>query len=158
MSRTTSHHIESMSVDLIKTTINKFNSGNLLFRDISGRDYGIDGMVEIFEDGIPTGKIALIQMKGTENKFELLKKTSEVSCNVSISNLYYTVQKNIPVILIYASLEEQIFLYRVMNCIFNEKQIDTFRVNGNKTKAIRIPVSNNSSRLDGFIKQISEFY
>jgi len=38
------------------------------FRESTGRDYGIDMSVEIFEEGRPTGKILFLQIKGTGRK------------------------------------------------------------------------------------------
>lgn len=106
MTRVSSHVIETRSCDWFKAKVNKFfENGDALYREISGRDYGIDGIIELFKNGQPTGKFALVQIKGTKSKITPMKRTSNyVSCKVSSSNAKYAFQKNIPVILAYISL------------------------------------------------------
>ena len=63
--RTSSHVIETRSRDLFQQRINNsFKNGDALFRNLSERDYGIDGIIELFDNGQPTGKIAFVQIKG----------------------------------------------------------------------------------------------
>ena len=107
-SRISSHVIETKVRDSIRSRINSYYSnGDALFRELSERDYGIDAVIEIFSDGVPTGKLTLVQIKGTEKTIQPLKTKNCVSCRISSSNAMYALQKKIPVFLIYTTL----FLY-----------------------------------------------
>ena len=75
MKRASTHIIETKSTDIFRAKVNGFyQNGDALFRDITERDYGIDGLVELFEDGCPSGEIALVQIKGKEDTIIPLKK------------------------------------------------------------------------------------
>ena len=120
--RSTSHHIEEKAEKKFGYLI---SDENIVYRNITGRDYGIDGILELFEDGNPTGRIAFIQIKGTANKIVPLKKSPEVSCNnVTRSNLMYAKQKNIPIILIYLNINDEFFYDKWLNEISPKKVKD----------------------------------
>ena len=139
-SRVSSHIIEEQAKDRIRIIIN--TDGNAIFRELTGRDYGVDAIIELFDDGIPTGKIAFVQIKGTCSAIPTLLRTPNyVSCpNISISNLNYSFQNNIPVILLYTSLKgEEGFYYTVLN---NNKDNDIKSKLEQNTITIRIPTNN----------------
>lgn len=139
-SRVLAHIIEEQSKDHIRLKINA--NGNAIFRELTGRDYGIDAIVELFDDGIPTGKIAFIQIKATSSSISPLSKTPNyISCpNISISNLNYSFQNNIPVILLYISLKgDKGFYYTTLN---NNKDNDIKSKLKQDTTTIRIPIDN----------------
>ena len=106
MARISSHVIETRAKDCIQDRIDSFGEvGDFLFRELSGRDYGVDGILECFDNGVPTGKIAYLQIKGTSTQLVPLKNKKVISCSgVSVSNLSYVKQNRISVILIYVSL------------------------------------------------------
>lgn len=108
MPRTKSHIIETNSGDYFKTIIDSLYPNNdALVRQWTEKDYGIDFVVEFFNDGYPTGNIAYVQLKGTEEKIKKNKLSDYVSCpNVSLCSLEYAKQDKIPFILIYVSLAE----------------------------------------------------
>ena len=96
MSRIPSHVIETKTRDYIRSVIDKYyENGDALFRELSERDYGIDGLIELFREGDPTGQIALVQIKGTSNTIQPLKNKDVVypnvinplSCNRNFFNL-----------------------------------------------------------------------
>lgn len=139
-SRVPSHIIEEQAKDRIRSIINA--DGNAIFRELTGRDYGVDAIIELFDDGIPTGKIAFVQIKGTSFPISpLLRTPNFVSCrNISISNLNYSFQNNIPVILLYTSLKgEKGFYYTVLN---NNKDNDINSKLNQDTITIKIPINN----------------
>lgn len=139
-SRVSSHIIEEQAKDHVRIIINA--NGNAIFRELTGRDYGVDAIIELFNDGIPTGKIAFIQIKGTSRSIAPLSRTPNyVSCpRISISNLNYSFQNNIPVILLYTSLKgEKGFYYTVLN---NNKDNDINSKLNQDTTRIRIPINN----------------
>lgn len=112
MARISPHYIETKSKDCVRNRINEFgDKGDYLFRELSERDYGIDGLIECFEDGNPTGKIGLLQIKETDSLISPLKTSNVISCGVSISNLFYVKQKRIPIIILYISLKEECPMY-----------------------------------------------
>lgn len=64
MTGTSTHIIETC----VRSRIDGFGDyGDYLYRELSERDYGVDAIIECFEDGIPTGKIGFLQIKGTSN-------------------------------------------------------------------------------------------
>jgi len=113
MARISTHVIETKSKDCVRSRIDGFGDrGDYIYRELSERDYGIDAIIECFEDGIPTGKIGFLQIKGTNKEITPLQNTPVVSCyGVSTSNLYYAKQNRIPVILIYVSLKGECPMY-----------------------------------------------
>lgn len=141
MSRISTHVIETKSADIVRTIIDGYYpDGSALFREITERDYGVDGIIELFENGCPTGQLALVQIKGTEKTIVPLKRTLAVSCRISSSNVLYASQNNIPVIVLYVSLKNKIIYY---HCLNNDSEL--FNCNfENGTVTIHIPIDNNS--------------
>lgn len=90
------HQIETRSSDKIRKALNSNVYHDVLVRELTGRDYGIDAIVELFDDGNPTGKIAFLQFKGKETKITPLVRTPDfISVKISNSNCYYARQNNI---------------------------------------------------------------
>lgn len=139
MGRINSHVIETKAVDFVRSTINSYYSnGDALYREISDRDYGIDAIIELFDDGEPTGRIAFAQVKGTEENISPLKKNNIISCHISSSNAKYARQKNIPVLLIYVSLKSKIFYFTMV-----QNSIDLRKIGKQKNHTVYIPIQNN---------------
>lgn len=113
MARIHSHVVETKSKDCIRSRIDSFGeNGSYLFRELTERDYGIDGIIECFEDGVPTGKIAFVQVKETSKEIISQKHRPVVACSgISSSNLQYTEQDRIPVVLLYVSIQEPCPIY-----------------------------------------------
>lgn len=163
MSRISPHVTETNSVDLFRSAINKYsnlkyniNSGDMLFRDVTERDYGVDGYIEIFENGNPTGNMAYIQIKGTEDSIQALKNGDEVSCpGVTESNLCYCKQKNIPVFLVYVSLlDNRFYFVDLQSCYV--KNLKKQNKSGRYT--INIPVDNNQDNIYKMFEAIKTCY
>ena len=140
--RTEPHAIETKSQDIIRKKIDSFfDNGDALYRDISGRDYGVDAILELFDDGDPTGMISLLQIKGTSMPIVPLKRDSVVSCNISSSNAKYALQTKIPVILIYVSCTPpSAFYYVKIQDALTEKQLRN--IHRQKSITVRIPIAN----------------
>lgn len=113
-----------------------------------------------FDNGIPSGKIAFLQIKGTESPINKLKKTDEVSCgNVSASSMEYAKQKRIPFLIIYAYLHEpRCFYYTdLQSCVDSVKKKIWQR--GQRRVTIRIPYDNKAdNNLTGFFDLINKYY
>lgn len=159
MSRTENHRIETKSRLVFQNAISKYAEPRLkitdvMYREFTERDYGIDAMIEIFESNNPSGKFAFIQFKGTSSKINKLKTTNFVSCKgISKSNLYYCRQTNNPVILVYVSTYDGEFYY-----IDLQKAIDEAKIDDADTVSIRIPIGNNSSNLIHLFEIINQYY
>lgn len=157
--RISTHKIETDSTDYIRNTIDGYyENGDALYREVTGRDYGIDAIIELFDNGIPTGKIAFIQIKGTKNAIVPLRTAkSFISCKITASNIDYAIQNRIPVLLFYVSLNKQpIFYFARLQDVITEDQI-------NKSKrqnsiSVRIPINNSSAEdLDSLFSLIMDY-
>ena len=165
MPRTITHARETKARDMVRTKIDTFYAnGDALFREWSERDYGIDAVVELFENGYPTGKIAYIQLKGTESTIEPMKKGPltgrVVSCsNVSNSTLEYAQQNRIPLILIYASVATpECFYYIDLQSQINDIEVRQTRDN-QESHTVHIPIGNYAEDdLTGFFALINSYY
>ena len=119
MSRNSPHIIETKSWNWLRTKVDSL--GKALFREFTGRDYGMDAIVELFsEDGMPTGRIAFLQIKATEHAPVPLKRAPKISCGISTSCASYahkSIRVRIP--------QEQYFtdtaepLYEAINAFFD---------------------------------------
>ena len=151
------HIVETRSRDNIRSLIDR--DGIALLRDLTERDYGIDAIMELFEDGCVTGKFALLQLKGKEHKIVPLKGSEEISCSISASNASYALQQNIPVILIYASLEEKenIYYIALQNALTAAplKKLEK----GQDSITVRIPICNCVAEgMQPFFDIVNTFY
>ena len=159
------HARETHARDMVRTKIDSFfENGDAIFREWSERDYGIDAVVELFENGCPTGIIAFIQIKGTSKKIETIKrgpyKGKYVSCGtVSDSTLDYARQNRIPMILIYASLNEpECFYYVDLQSQIDDVEKRRRKVN-QAEHTVHIPKENYAENdLTGFFDLIRSYY
>lgn len=163
MPRMSSHITETRSRQIFEQAVTEFQCeelelecGDVMFRQMTERDYGIDGMVELFRYGAPTGRSAYIQLKGTEKRIEKLKRSEEVSCaGISRSNLMYCRQNNIPVMLVYVSTVDGKFYYLDLQSVYQHKLEE---LEDGKTVTVRIPASNNSDELKRFFEIVNQYY
>jgi len=156
--KTQQHNIEGKSKNIIRTIIEKKDQG--IFREVSGRDYGIDAIVEYFDNGQITGKIALIQCKGTGEKIEPLKTFPNfVSCKgISASNLEYALQDNSLIILTYASVVDNKFYFVQLNDLITNEMKEKLD-EGQERFNIRIPINNNSDEaMERFWNLVKKYY
>lgn len=158
MARIHPHVVETKSKDCIRSRIDSFGeNGNYLFRELTERDYGIDGIIECFEDGIPTGKIAFVQVKGTSKEIIPQKHRLVVACSgISSSNLQYTEQDRIPVVLLYVSVQEPCPIYYADLRVASQH----IRVReGVETVTVHIPEENCTTEdISGIISIIDSYY
>ncbi len=137
MARTSSHKIETRSKDIFQQSVN--NNDDAMFRILSERDYGIDGIVELFDNDNPTGQIAFIQIKGKEQPITQLSTKEEVSCSgISKSNFAYAHQHNIPVILVYISIARPDTIYYIEL----QRAVEQLTKGIKNTNTVRIPIEN----------------
>lgn len=159
MSRKITHARETESRDRFRTKIDSYYAnGDALFREWSERDYGIDAIIELFDDGIPTGKIAFVQLKGTAKEITPLSDGITISCpNVSSSCLEYAKQNRIPMMLIYFSTCNNSFYYIDLQSQFFE--LKTRLASDQQKITVHIPAENYAKdNLDGFFSLINSYY
>lgn len=150
--RINAHKVETKSRDNVRRII---NSGDFLIRDLTDRDYGIDGVIECFNGDNITGKLALVQFKGTGDNIKPLKTKSVISCQISTNSAYYAMQDNIPVILIYASLKNKDSFYYVF---LQEVEFDTNKLETQDKITVHIPVENKISDNLNCLRSLIEKY
>lgn len=157
--RTDSHAIERRAINNIRKIIDAGEIG--LFRELTGGDYGVDAIVEVFDCGRVTGKIALIQCKGTSDAIKPMKKDETVvSCSkISSATVAYAGQNNTIVLILYANSEDDSLFYYINLFDALTEEHKTKINNGQKSITVRIPVQNNSrDNMDGFWNMINNFY
>ena len=142
-SRIESHKIEEKTINIIENKIMNYEGRyTMMYRKILGRDYGVDGLVELFENDNPTGMIAYVQVKGTKREIEPLKRTKEIAVNnVSESCLKYASQDNIPLLLFYVSIQKGSPIYFVLLQEILSKNKSMLIDNKDKYR-IKIPLEN----------------
>lgn len=158
MARIPTHVIETKSKDYIRNVIDSYyENGDALFREISERDYGIDALIELFDHGSPTGRLCLIQLKGTQNTIVPLKDGINISCSISSSNAQYAQQNFIPVVLFYVSVKKPEYFY-FTNLNEALENVNANVITQQSSVTVHIPVTNNRDNLDLLFRFISNFY
>ena len=144
MERVSSHIIAEKANNWFKYFCEENSkNGDILVREITGRDYGVDLVVERFKSGQPTGIIAFIQIKGTEK--ELPKKGTNVSCpDVSLSSLKYAKQNRVAMFLVYTFIKHKKFFFLRLQDIDIDGYLDKASNDKNNKTSIPIPLVNNS--------------
>jgi len=74
-------------------------------RELTGRDYGIDIIIEIFDNGCATGKTLSLQIKGTREKINNLIR--ELKFDIPVRTLKYSEMFISPVILVVCPVDEK---------------------------------------------------
>lgn len=103
--RISQHEIDS---EACKIVANKFDR-NWEIRDLTGRDFGIDKMVERFENGYATSEILLLQIKGTKKEID----TNNPRFSLETKELQYAEMFTTPLILVYVSIKNSQQCYYV---------------------------------------------
>jgi hypothetical protein len=91
--RPVSHEIDTAACRIVPNAFPR----TWVNRDIGGRDYGIDMAIEIFDQGRATGKMLLLQIKGTERDIEAL---DSIDFDVPVNTLKYSELFIVPFLLI----------------------------------------------------------
>jgi len=76
--------------------------------DRFGKDYGEDLFVRIFENGVSTGKIFFVQLKGTGNTQQYTLKTGSFSYVVDLVSLLQWHRSQFPVIFVLWDTEQRV--------------------------------------------------
>lgn len=112
-SRISSHKIGQSAENIVKSTV---DCGDAIYRKLGSTDYGLDAMVELFDNDRITGKFVLLQVKGSRKRHVPMKRRPEVvSCEAQGNALKYAKQRNIPVVLVAVHVPENLFYYTLVN-------------------------------------------
>lgn len=90
------HEIDSEACKIVSQKFDR----NWEIRDLTGRDFGIDKMVERFENGYVTSELLLLQIKGTEKGID----TNNPRFSLETKELQYAEMFTTPLILVYVSI------------------------------------------------------
>jgi hypothetical protein len=106
--RISNHRTETLAVRKIISHI----SPDWLIRNMDERDYGIDLMFEVFNTQFPTGRIAFVQSKGTEEGFEIVGNCIVLN-GFPVKTIEYALRLSAPFFVFYTSLEssETVFVW-----------------------------------------------
>ncbi len=83
------------------------NPQHYIFRELGGRDYGIDGILETVDDGKPTGRMMSIQLKSSEHfqDFDIVNRgvadgigTLDSICGVIEGSIHVCIKKLLVII------------------------------------------------------------
>jgi len=96
------HRISNHEIDAeaCKIVTMKFNR-NWEIRDITGRDFGIDKIVERFQDGYATSEMMMLQIKGTEKEIDY----NNPKFSLDTKTLLYAEMFAYPFLLIFCSID-----------------------------------------------------
>jgi len=97
------HEIDSETCKIVDRSFEK----SWEIRELTGHDFGIDKIVEYFDDGVSTGNMLLLQIKGTKDIIDEEKPHFQMP----VKTLLYSELFTTPFILIYGSLENQVCYY-----------------------------------------------
>lgn len=97
--RAETHRIDTEAVRLVRTQL----TSDWVERSVEERDYGIDMMLEAFDEETPTGILVLLQIKGRKGSFG----SDEVSLSVPVKTLLYARMFQTPFFLLHASIEDK---------------------------------------------------
>lgn len=112
MSRCKQHRIEDIAEGIVSLNIKQAGS---LYRKLPGRDYGIDGIIELFEDEQTTGKFILVQIKGSKTKYGDDPEKTILSCTVRQTTFQYVRTSNLPVVLVAVDTSTKTFYYGLLS-------------------------------------------
>ena len=90
------HEIDSETCKIVTSLFSR----TWELRDLTGRDFGIDKIVEKFEDGYATGEMLLLQIKGTEKPIN----STNPKFSLETKTLLYAEMFSTPFLLLYCSL------------------------------------------------------
>lgn len=128
-------------------------------RELTGRDYGIDMMVELFTESNPTGQYLLLQIKGTKSNIDT--KIKNISFDVPVNTMRYSELFVAPVIVAICPVNVEpsafyyIWLQEYIRVVLNYEN-PSWR--NNKTKVrVTIPVTNKMPGTENKLQFIANF-
>lgn len=97
--RTETHRIDTRAVRIVLQHLPE----DWLVRSLEERDYGVDLQIELFRGSVPTGHVAMIQVKGKRTSFQL----EDVSLsNFPTRTVEYAALFSVPFFVFHTSIED----------------------------------------------------
>lgn len=128
-------------------------------RESTGRDYGIDMTVELFESGNATGAFLLFQIKGTRSEIDC--DITKFAFDVPVRTLKYSELFIAPVLLVICPVETEppifyyLWLQEYIRIVLNH---DNPNWRSNKvTVRVKIPIENRMPGKEGHLAFIANF-
>lgn len=152
--RPVSHEIDTAACRIVPNAFPR----TWVNRDIGGRDYGIDMAIEIFDQGRATGKMLLLQIKGTERDIEAL---NSIDFDVPVNTLKYSELFIVPFLLVICPVNSSpecfyyIWLQEYIKVVLNYES-PHWRDN-RETVRVHMPTSNNMPGHENRLSFIANF-
>lgn len=132
--RTNEHRIETESINIVRELV----VDEAIFRELSERDYGVDGLLEFFnKDGTFSGESVLVQVKGSRNV--TVKNGSVRTPSIKTETVKYWAQKRQSVFIFLVDVSKGVIYFRDAKCAarMNAKKVSSqktisFRINENQ--------------------------
>ena len=134
--RINNHEIDTEACKLVATKISR----DWEIRDITGRDFGIDKMIERFHEEYATSEILLLQIKGSDKIID----TEKPSFSIDTKTLLYAEMFAVPFILVYCSISnpEQCYYVWLQEYIKVRLNYDKLRWREQDSNTIYFPKEN----------------
>lgn len=128
--RIDAHRIETESTNIVRELF----VDEALFREISERDYGVDGLVEFFNhDGSFSGDGVLVQIKGSRSI--IAKKGFVRTPSIRTETVKYWAQKKQPVYILFVDVSRKIIYFEDAKLL---ARANAKKVSSQKTISFRI--------------------
>ncbi|MCH7330635.1 DUF4365 domain-containing protein [Acinetobacter modestus] len=146
--RINAHKVETKSITILRELI----SNEAIFRELSERDYGIDGIVEFFNtDGYMNGEEISVQIKGSCDI--VVKKGFVRTPSIQTETVKYWVKKKQSVFILFIDVSQKIIYFADIKHLARS---ETKKVNSQKTISFAIHESRkiNSNCLKIFREEV----
>lgn len=148
--RTKTHVIDTLAVRQVISSLPE----DWLVRGLEERDYGIDLTLEIFEGEDPTGRIALVQVKGTDKDFE-----DEIKLSFPTKTIEYSLLFPQPFLIFYASIKgKKTYYVWAQKYSATKLEIDCPNWKSQDSATIYFPKENELSKNKNKISEIMSLY
>lgn len=151
--RTRNHEIDTEACKIVTLKFDR----DWEVRDITGRDFGVDKIVERFESGNATSELIMLQIKGTETEIDV--KNPRFS--LPTKTLLYAEMFASPFLLVYCSITnpEQCYYVWLQEYIRVRLNFENKNWRNQGTNTIYFPVTNilGSDYSIGHLQYISKF-
>ncbi|MER2906828.1 DUF4365 domain-containing protein [Morganella morganii] len=123
--RTNEHRVETESINIVRELV----VDEAIFRELSERDYGVDGLLEFFNnDGTMSGENVLVQVKGSRNI--TVKKGFVRTPPIKTETVKYWSRKKQSVFIFLVDISNRIIYFRDAKCA---ARMNAKKVNSQKT-------------------------
>lgn len=128
--------------------------GEWLVRNLDERDYGIDLTIEMFEDDKPTGKIALIQVKGRDASFPEC-----IAIPFPVKTIEYSLLFSEPFFLFHTSIKDkQTYFIWIQKYVTSRLDVENSSWRSQEHVTLHFPLENSLRAGRGKIEQIMARY